>query len=58
MENWTIVNDDKIRHRWECPECDREVYVSPWWYSENGTPMCVDCPDQDMEYILTEYNNV
>ena len=57
-ENWIFVNDHKLRHRWECPECDRAVYVSPWWYSDNGTPMCIYCPDQDMEYILTEYNDV
>jgi len=57
-ENWIFVNDHRLRHRWECPECDRAVYVSPWWYSENGTPMCIYCPDQDMEYILTEYNDV
>ena len=57
MENWIFVNDHKIRHLWECPECDRKVYVWPWSYSENGTPICEDC-DEDMIYCSTEYNNV
>jgi len=57
MENWKIIDDKKVRSRWECPECDKHVYVEPWWYSENGTPMCIYCPDQDMEYIRTEINN-
>jgi hypothetical protein len=56
MENWIFVNDHKIRHRWECPECDGHSYVQPWYYSEMGEPMCTDC-DSDMEYVRTEYNN-
>lgn len=51
---WQTIDDKKIRHRWECPECDNIVYVSPWFYSENGTPMCIYCSDQDMEYISTQ----
>ena len=54
---WITVDDKKIRHLWECPECDSAAYIEPWWYSENGTPMCVNCTDQDMEYIRTEYND-
>ena len=51
---WYDIEDNKVRHYWECPECDRHAYVEPWFYSENGTPMCIHCPDQDMEYIRTE----
>lgn len=50
---WIKQDDDKIRHLWECPNCDDHAYVKPWWYSENGTPVCADCSD-DMEYIRTE----
>ena len=53
---WVAIEDKEIRHLWECPECDSYVFVEPWWYSENGTPMCVNCSDQDMEYIRTEQN--
>jgi hypothetical protein len=51
---WTKIEDHKVRHLWECPECDRAINVEPWWYSEYGLPICVSCPDQDMEYIRTE----
>lgn len=51
---WIVIDEKKVRHLWECPECDRKAYVEPWFYSENGTPMCVECPDQDMEYINTQ----
>lgn len=51
---WVIIEEKRVRHLWECPECDSKVHVQPWWYSENGTPMCINCSDQDMEYIHTE----
>ena len=58
MENWQTINDKKIRHRWECPECDNYAYVEPWYYSEMGVPVCTDCEwDDTMEYIRTEINN-
>ena len=50
---WIIIDEKKVRHKWECPECDNKVYIESWWYSENGTPMCDKC-DIDMEYIHTE----
>ena len=53
---WVQVNDDKVRHLWECSECNASAYVKPWYYSEMGEPMCSDC-DGDMEYIKTEYDN-
>ena len=56
MENWTIVDDTKVRHVWRCADCGAEVNISPWWYQDNGTPVCVDC-NEDMVYLSTEYNN-
>ena len=29
---WIIIDEKKVRHLWECPECDNKVYVEPWWY--------------------------
>jgi len=53
---WTTIDDNKVRNVWECPECNSKVYVQPWWYSYNGTPMCMECSDSgiDMEYVHTE----
>lgn len=50
---WVIVDDTKIRHVWRCAECEDEVNVDPWWYQDNGTPVCADCED-DMQYLCTE----
>jgi Zn ribbon nucleic-acid-binding protein len=53
---WVIVDDKRIRHKWECPDCDAHANVEPWHYSEMGEPYCVDC-EREMEYINTEINN-
>ena len=50
---WTKIDDKKVRHLWECADCDNLVYVEPWFYSENGEPFCTKC-EKDMEYIRTE----
>ena len=50
---WVSIDDKKIRHLWECPECNNHAYVEPWFYSEMGEPVCAEC-DNDMEYIRTE----
>jgi hypothetical protein len=50
---WIIIDEKKVRHKWECPECDANVYVEPWFYSEMGEPFCADC-EETMEYIHTE----
>jgi hypothetical protein len=50
---WVQIADKKVRHLWECPECEYHEYVEPWFYSEMGEPMCSEC-DGDMEYICTE----
>lgn len=50
---WTIIDDTKLRHVWRCPDCDFESMVEPWWYQDNGTPVCIDCED-DMQYLCTE----
>jgi NAD-dependent SIR2 family protein deacetylase len=52
---WSIIDDNKVRHRWECPECNNHVYVKPWYYSEMDIPICTECEwDDVMEYIRTE----
>jgi hypothetical protein len=50
---WIIIDEKKVRHKWECSECNKMVYVEPWFYSEMGTPSCETC-ERDMEYIHTE----
>lgn len=50
---WVIIEEKRIRHRWECAKCNKVEYVPPWYYSEMGTPVCKDC-DEDMEYVHTE----
>lgn len=45
------VPDTYIRCYWVCPECDKEIWVYPDFYTINGTPMC-DC-GEDMEYDST-----
>lgn len=52
---WIKIEDKKVRHRWECPECNNYAYVEPWYYSEMGTPVCTECEwDDTMEYVRTE----
>ena len=50
---WVVVDDNNIRHLWECPDCDAKAEVHPWYYSERGEPFCSEC-ECDMEYIRTE----
>ena len=53
VKKWLKVADEKIRHIWWCPGCKAKAIVTPEWYQDNGTPVCVDC-DCDMEYLKTE----
>jgi hypothetical protein len=53
---WEVIDDTKIRHVWRCAECEDEVNIEPWWYQDNGTPVCEVCGD-DMRYLGTEMNN-
>lgn len=55
LNNWIVIDDEKVCHRWECPECDKPRFIYPWFYSEMGEPVCEEC-DCDMEYIHTEVN--
>lgn len=50
---WKKVEDDDVRHVWECPTCGEKTTVYPDWYTDNGTPVCTGC-DDDMEYSYTE----
>ena len=56
MENWIAIDDTRIRHVWRCASCEDEVNITPWYYQDNGTPVCSDC-DTDMAYLSTEINN-
>lgn len=56
MENWKVIDDTKIRHVWRCAECEDEINIPPWYYQDNGTPVCHDC-DEDMQYLSTEIND-
>ncbi len=51
-QQWVVISDDKIRHIWKCPDCDKRAIINPEWYTDNGTPTC-EC-GQDMRYEKTE----
>lgn len=51
-EQWIKVSDTQIRHVW-VGDSDENVYVSPDWYEENGTPIDPDTGD-NMSYSHTE----
>lgn len=56
--NWKKVSDRAVRHHWKCPDpmdegCKEKAIISPDWYENNGTPICIEC-DCDMEYVKTE----
>jgi hypothetical protein len=55
VEIWKVIEDSKIIHTWECPECDMRTELRPSYYEERGTPSCDDC-DCDMKYMKTEVN--
>ena len=48
---WRPIKDEKILHRWTCSPCVKSAEVSPNWYEENGSPVCI-C-GEDMEYVET-----
>ena len=49
----SVIKDDCIFHVWKCNECATKIEVTPDFYEENGTPVCVDCGN-DMAYFRTE----
>ena len=57
MDKWTVIDDTKLRHVWRCADCGVQSEVEPWWYQNNGTPVCDDCGD-DMAYLSTEMKYV
>lgn len=55
MKRWFPIDDLKVRHLYECPECKNKVYVHPEFFAEMGVPMCTDCFwDDVMDYVRTE----
>lgn len=53
-DNWVIIDDNKIRQCWQCPDCGYYIdNVDPTNFAESGTPVCPEC-DCDMTYNYTE----
>jgi formylmethanofuran dehydrogenase subunit E len=52
---WALVKDEDVLSYWECEDCHDKVGITPDWYEQNGTPVCVEC-DRDMLYGYTEVN--
>jgi len=50
-----VVKDENVISYWECEDCHDKVGITPDWYEQNGTPVCVEC-DRDMLYGWTEVN--
>lgn len=58
VDNWVKIDHTKVIHVWICPddECGGKACVYPWFYQDQGTPVCPIC-DNDMTYISTEVFN-
>ena len=60
VKAWKKIKDEDVRHIWVCPECGKIAEISPEWYADNGTPMCITDPDKyeghesNMHYSHTE----
>jgi hypothetical protein len=55
MDRWMPIDDLKVRHFYQCPECNNGLYVHPEFFTEMGVPVCTDCVwDDEMDYIRTE----
>ena len=46
---WALVKDEDVLSYWECEDCHEKAGITPDWYEQNGTPVCVEC-DRDMLY--------
>jgi hypothetical protein len=61
-EQWIKIDDSRIRHVWvkdqsdDCGDTCHEVFLSPSFYQENGTPICM-C-GEDMVYSHTEIKEI
>jgi len=57
-KSWKVIPDEKVRHVWANEDGSGEITVDPGFYSDNGTPVCVDEDseffDCDMVYVRTE----
>ena len=49
---WTEMSNNDIRHVWMDEESGEETYLSPDFYSDNGTP--IGDTGMDMIYVRTE----
>jgi hypothetical protein len=50
---WKIIDDNKVRHAWQCTDCSKIVYIDPTFHQTSGNPVCTEC-DEEMTYIHTE----
>ena len=48
----TRIPDNAVQHVWRCKDTSEEVYVSPDWYEENGTPISPET-GEECEYLYT-----
>ena len=53
VSKWEVIEDNKVKHVWNCPECGKFTEVDPMFYQESGTPVCPDPCDTDMLYVHT-----
>lgn len=50
---WETIEDEKVKHVWCCPRCNKFAEVDPTFYQDSGNPMCDSPCDTEMEYIHT-----
>jgi hypothetical protein len=58
IATWKTVADADVRQVWccgdqDCLEVGKETLADPFFYEENGVPICGSC-GQDMCYVRTE----
>jgi hypothetical protein len=44
LDPWKVIT------AWDCPECAKRIEVDVTFFEHNGTPMCLECPDQYLEF--------
>jgi len=51
---WKTIEDENVKHVWQCPNCSKLVEVDPTSYQEVGNPVCSSPCDTEMVYVHTE----
>jgi len=52
---WTRIPDESCQQVWQNPDTSEEVWVTPDWYEQNGTPIAPETGN-DFEYLYTVIN--